>query len=159
MSQSLSIVRRDALAFLQGNSTAVIATAVAGEPHASTVYYAIDTDFNLYFVTKRNTGKYIQVARNEAVAFVIGTGPEHISVQGRGHAEILFGEQKERALALVADVRAREHVKTWPIKEITTFKDKADVVFKIIPSQLSFMNLDSTQYPESISKEYVSVLG
>ncbi len=150
--------KKDAVSFLRENVTAVVATSFNDEPRASTIYYYMDDAFNFYFITKRNTSKYINIEMNPRAALVIGMGPEHITVQARGKAELITDDQeREKIVNSLMEIHAREHIKTWPIEELEKFKDRNRVVFKISPTQVLFMNLDSTAYPNSISDEYVEV--
>jgi nitroimidazol reductase NimA-like FMN-containing flavoprotein (pyridoxamine 5'-phosphate oxidase superfamily) len=150
--------KSDALKFLRENTTAVVATSFNDEPRASTVYYFMDDDFNFYFVTKRNTSKYIHAEANPRAAIVVGTGPEHITIQAFGKVELLVeDDQREKVLGHLMEIREREHITLWPIEELENFKDRNKVIFKISPAQVLFMNLDSKKYPDSISTEYAEI--
>ncbi len=150
--------REDALKFLRENTTAVIATSFNDQPRASTVYYWVDDEFNFYFITKKNTSKYINIEMNPQAAVVVGTGPEHITVQAHGSAELISDEQDIlEVIEILTTIRAREHIKIWPIEEIEKFKDRSKLVFKIIPEEVSYMNLDSSSHPDSISDDYIQI--
>lgn len=150
--------RKDALAFLWENTTAVIATSFNDEPKASTVYFWVDNEFTFYFVTKRNTSKYINIEMNPRAAIVVGTGPEHITVQAHGNAEIITDdEDRQEILDILTNIRTKENIQIWPIEEMEKFKDRNYVVFKIIPDNVTFMNLDSSKHPNSITTDYVEV--
>ena len=61
---------RDARFFLKGHNTGVLATVSAtGEPHASTVYYTADDDFNVYILTliSSRTGGCFHQTRNSVM--------------------------------------------------------------------------------------------
>lgn len=150
--------RKDALHFLIENSTAVVATATGDQPSASTVYYFADKDFNIFFITKVNTSKYLNISGNAKVAVVVGTGPEHISVQASGLAEFVFDEKRAEIIDEFVQLRTREFVKDWPIKDMDIFKDRSAVVFKVTPDRLTFLNLDSKKYPDSVSTEYMQII-
>ncbi|MCC2631204.1 MAG: hypothetical protein K0S38_1013 [Candidatus Paceibacter sp.] len=152
-------LKKDVLVFLRENYTAVVATSFNDMPKASTVYYYVDNNFNFYFITKRNTSKYLNIEMNPRAAVVVGTGPEHISVQASGYCKLIVDdEEKAHVIDHIIDIRAREHVKIWPIEEIEKFKYKNKVVFQITPEQIVFMNLDSTLHPDSIAYEYMDIL-
>src|SRR4051812_43049416 len=93
-----NLLHSDAFRFLKDQHTAVIATSFENQPHATVVYYDVDDDFNIYYLTKQNTQKNIQTAFNPRIAMVIGTGPEHCTVQIRGRAYILLQEEKVEAM-------------------------------------------------------------
>ena len=152
-------IRLDALRFLQENSTAVIATSFKDDPKASTVYYHVDDDFNFYFVTKRNTSKYMNAEMNPKAAIVVGTGPEHISVQAHGRVELIVNDdEKNRIMNMLVGKQKLKGVRLWPIEELKNLKDGYKVLFKIIPNELLYMNLDSSKHPETITDDYMKVI-
>lgn len=154
MRRQLEFARRDALAFLREQNTGVLATAFGGQPFASTVYYVVDDDFNFYFATRQNTAKNANVAVNPAVAFIVGTGPEHISVQVRGVAAVLSGRERGRIRGELRRQKSRSGITTYPLKNMEPFAGKNDIIIKIVPTELQFLNLDSARYPNSLSREY-----
>lgn len=157
--QPITIIKNDALTFLRENSTAVVATSFNDEPRASTVYYFVDDDFNFYFVTIRNTAKYMNIHLNPKAAIVVGTGPEHISVQAHGIAVPVLDEtERKRILHEFSELRAHEHIKLWPIEEMHNFKDRNKEVFKVMPQALHYMNLDSVLHPQSLSDEFRQII-
>ena len=154
---------KEALSFLQQNNTAAITTVYRNIPFLSTIYYVVDEDFNFYFLTKRGTDKYLNLTLNSNVAVVVGTGPKQISVQARGNAEILDGKEKGLVIKKIIEMVEKKEIKKIPIKEMNRFSPNGnilntEVVVKVVPQQLIFMNLDDKSYPESISKEYHTIL-
>lgn len=150
--------KADALKFLKENITAVIATSQGVSPQASTVYYLIDDDFNFYFTTKDGTGSCENIKNNWNVAVVVGTGPEHITVQAKGIAEVVEGEKRDEILQKFADMFAKEFVKIRPIEDVYRYKGKEKVVIKITPRELSFLNLDSSTHKDSIADNYMYLI-
>jgi general stress protein 26 len=59
--------------FLKRNHIAVLATAdhQTAEPHAATIYYATDSQMNIFFLTKVKTKKSINLAGNPKAALAI----------------------------------------------------------------------------------------
>ena len=59
--------------FLKRNHIAVLATAnrETGEPHAATVYYATDSQMNVFFFTKQETKKNKNLTSNPRAALAI----------------------------------------------------------------------------------------
>ncbi|MES2437019.1 MAG: pyridoxamine 5'-phosphate oxidase family protein [Patescibacteria group bacterium] len=152
-------VKKDVQKFLSENVTAVIATSFNDEPRASTVYYYADEALDFYFVTKRNTGKYINIEMNPRAAVVVGTGPEHISVMANGEVNIVTDiEEQIRILGKMEELYKRENITNLPIEELQNFKDRNKVIFKITPKELIFMNLDSTSFPESHGDSFVQLI-
>src|SRR3989344_1188220 len=88
--------RENALKFLKENHTMVLATVSHdGMPHAATVYYMVDENFDLYFSTGEETKKFLNIKDNSNVALVVGTGPDIKTIQGGGKAEWIIEGQDE----------------------------------------------------------------
>lgn len=152
-------VREHVIRFLQENSTAVVATSFKDDPRVSTVYFVSDDDLNFYFATKRKTVKYLNASLNPKAAFVVGTGPEHISVQAHGRVDIVVNEtEKSQILDLLVGKQHLLGVKIWPIDEMSKLENGEKVLFKIVPDELQFMNLDSYKYRESISDDFIKII-
>lgn len=57
---------------LEQKGVGVLATAdSAGEPHAATIYFTFDEDFNIYFVTKAKTQKCQNLQANARAALAV----------------------------------------------------------------------------------------
>ncbi len=152
-------IREDAYNFLRENSTAVVATSFKGDPRASTVYYFVDKDFNFYFVTKRKTSKYLNAELNPKVAVAVGFGPEHISIQAHGKIELVVNDiEKQKLINLIVGKQNLMGVKLWPIDELRNLEESHKVVFKIVPDEMFFMNLDSDLYPDTISDVHMKII-
>ncbi len=77
--------RADALAFLTRHKVGVLATASPeGVPHASTVYYTVQGDFTVYFLTLINSRKYAALSGNPQAAFVVSDAdtPQTLQMEG-----------------------------------------------------------------------------
>lgn len=151
-------LEQDALDFLRENYVAVVATCFEGEPHASAVYYDVDHDFNVYFISKRNTWKAISTILNARMAFVVGTGPEHINVQARGNVEVLRDRARIGAINRMIVRFTTRRIENFPIQVMKNLRDEPNVVFKFTPDELTFMNLNSKKYPKSISAKYHKII-
>ncbi len=156
---NIAQAKDDALKFLKEGSTAVVATSFQDKPRASTVYYFVDDEFNFYFATKRNTSKYINAEMNPRAAVVVGTGPEHISVQAYGQVELIVNEQeRERVIGLLVGGQNLKGVTIWPIDELKNLRYGQKVIFKIIPEEMYYMNLDSSKHEETTSDDYMKII-
>lgn len=152
-------VREDVIRFLQQNSTAALATSFKDDPKVSTVYFVSDDELNFYFVTKRKTSKYLNASLNPKASFVVGVGPEHISVQAHGRIDIIVNEaEKDRVTNLLVGKQNLMGVRLWPIDEIGRFDGSHKVLFKVVPDELFYMNLDDEEYKESISDDFIKVI-
>lgn len=156
--KTYNALEQDALNFLRERYTAVLATCLSGRPHATTVYYDIDSEFNFYYLTKQNTQKNIQVTFNPDVALVVGTGPERISIQVRGRAEMLVGKDKVDALVRMSARYTAEGIEALPIAGMKELKEKSIVAYKVTPEEMMFMNMDCERYPRSISNSFHKII-
>ncbi len=81
------IIDRDhVLKFLEGNSLAVISTVTKeGNPDGSAVYYLIEKNFEIFFITKKGTAKYKNIHHlNEVVLTVTNTATnETVKIKGK----------------------------------------------------------------------------
>lgn len=153
------LIRQDVFRFLQENSNAVVATSFKNDPRASTVYFHVDEDLNFYFVTKRKTSKYLNAELNPNAAIVVGTGPEHISVQAHGKIELIVNdEEKNRILNLIVGKQNLKGVKLWPVDELRNLEGSHKVIFKITPDEMFYMNLDSTLHGDTVSDTHMKII-
>ncbi|PIS05247.1 MAG: hypothetical protein COT81_02175 [Candidatus Buchananbacteria bacterium CG10_big_fil_rev_8_21_14_0_10_42_9] len=82
-------LKESALIFLQKHFLAVVATADnSGKPEAAAVFYDIDDDFTLHFMTRETSRKAKNIFDNKKVALVINDNQELVTVQLEGEAEL-----------------------------------------------------------------------
>jgi general stress protein 26 len=87
-------LKKQVLTFLQNKFLAVLATVDSVHlPHAATIYYVIDDDFTIYFITKNDTEKYEHLLHNPHVALVVGTENIPRTAQIEGVAEVVHDLQ------------------------------------------------------------------
>lgn len=78
-------IRQAALSLLKSRTAGVLATvSPEGTPHARTIYYSSDDNFEIFFMTLTNTRKADDVRNEKQVAFVVSDeeGPKTIQVEG-----------------------------------------------------------------------------
>lgn len=92
--------KEEALAFLKQRTTGVLATVEGGKPHASTVFYVCDDDFNIYFVTLFASRKFQAVRGNPVVAFTVSDRdvPQTVQIEGVA-AELTHNDEKRAHMA------------------------------------------------------------
>jgi uncharacterized protein YhbP (UPF0306 family) len=155
-------IKKDALTFLQGSQqlTAVVASVDAtGQPHAATIYYYVDADFNFFFLTATGTRKYQNLLTQHKSAIVVGTGPELTTIQGSGSCALLEKNSDEESMAMLhIKKRLAEHDGTWPIFQLEQFDDEAIAVFKFTPTSLQLLNLVSDNNLPATTKDIQSIL-
>lgn len=128
------ILQKKARDFLEKNSTAVIATVSKdGTPQAATIFYVIEKEFELYFMTLSSTRKYTNLLSNSKVAFVVGTTDTiAMTVQIEGVAELVTNyKEQARILMQLAEVANRGGV-LWP--PISKIPGKKYAVFHLSPT-------------------------
>src|SRR3989344_7775908 len=148
-------LKQKSFEFLKSRNTAVLATvSVDGKPQAATIYYIIDDDFNFYFITGSETGKFKNLKAKEDVALVVGFGPEPTTVHVGGKASILPENERSKILLEYADLlRVNEEI---PILKL---KDHGSVeVFKITPTFLAWLCLDKINFPEAYSESFHKII-
>ena len=151
-------IKEEVMTFLRKSNIAVVATVWNGEPYASAVHYTIGDDWSIYFLAHRNTNKYINISSHQKAVVVVGTGPKHISVQAKGVVDLVVGDEKEKILEKFAWLKGSGLISHWPVEEMAKFQNKEPVIFKFEPLELTFMNLDDDQYPNSKGTDYHQII-
>lgn len=73
--------------FLDSHPIGVLATVdKKGNPHASTIYFAVDGDLNVTFTTKRDTYKYENISEHDTVMLAAYDSESQTAVQVLGKA-------------------------------------------------------------------------
>ena len=136
--------------FLKNQRTAVLSTvSESGEPQAATITFIVDYEFNIYFITRKNSRKYANIAHNARVSVVTGFDPENPStLQMQGVAEIMSGNRLETILKITKNVLTRGY-DWWPLLKI------AGLDFVVIKVKINWarwlnfdINLQSSKYKE-----------
>ena len=71
--------------FLSKNPVGVLATADAtGKPHAATIYLTFDRQFDIYFITKKDTQKSRNLQSNNRAAIAVFDADSQATVQAEG---------------------------------------------------------------------------
>ncbi|MBI5357532.1 pyridoxamine 5'-phosphate oxidase family protein [Candidatus Saccharibacteria bacterium] len=74
--------------FLNKNQIAVLATIGAdNRPQTAVIYFYVDADLNIYFITKEKTTKYQNIIDNPEVALSVYEQETQTTVQASGKAE------------------------------------------------------------------------
>lgn len=89
------------LNFLQAQRTGVLATTdPVNKPHAAVVYYYVNSNFEITFVTKSHTKKYENIQRNNRVMLVAYDEFTQTTVQVSGSSEEIKNiEETQDAIA------------------------------------------------------------
>ena len=127
--------------FLQSKMTAVIATVTATDkPAASTIFFIVDENFTLYFMTKKFTKKVESLENNQEVAMVIGYDNEPVTVQVHGIAERIIDNEEyiRRFKELEKKFFKNEYVA--PLFQLSE-ENKELLIYKITPIWLRWLDL------------------
>lgn len=156
---------REALEFLR-NATNVgtLATVdAAGVPHASPVYFVMSRElgheFEFFFMTTKNSRKARDISANGRVAFSVGTGPEYIAVMMRGRAAATDAGSQDEILPVIAEYLERDKGENWPVRRIEEFKDQGIVLYRVVPDEVTFLNINSSQEPKSNADHLYRLVG
>lgn len=152
---------REALEFLRTYSNVgTLATLDQdGQPYASPVYFVMGSEFEVFFLTTKNTHKAKNLARNDKVAFSVGTGPEYISVMIRGRAKLTDASEQNEILPVIKERMDKNNGFNWPVRKLDELKDQNLVLYKITPEEVTFLNINSKQEPKSNTEHLYHLLG
>jgi general stress protein 26 len=90
MSLQLTQESAEITKFLNSHHIGVLATAnKEGVPHAATIYFANDTDLNIYFITKKDTTKHKNLESNPKASLAVYEAHTQSTVQVRGTVSVV----------------------------------------------------------------------
>jgi general stress protein 26 len=142
---------KEAMEFLKRHTVGVLATATLdGQPFASPVYYAVQPDFSIYFLTSHHTQKFKNLVLNPRVAFCFGTGPEYTVVNIHGAARVTNAQEREEGMKYINEL-VNAPMTTWPIVAIHALETGGIALYKITPERISYLNLTSKDNFESMA--------
>lgn len=76
--------------FINNNPLGVLATSNSvGFPHAAAIYFVLDEDLNIYFVTKENTLKHKNLKQNPLAAIAIYEKETLTTLQASGNVKVV----------------------------------------------------------------------
>ncbi len=104
--------------FLKAHDLGVISTTrVDGSPIGAAIYYVVDEDFNIFFVTKTNTIKFSNLKMNSVTALTVIDESERTTIQAEGVAEEIKSDDAEpKIMNMLAKVRSdKKHVWFPPV--------------------------------------------
>jgi general stress protein 26 len=135
--QSEAINDESIIGFIKTHSVAAIATIKSdGTPKVDTIYYTTDEspEPEILFITKTDTGIYIDIRNNPAVALVITDEAKLTTLQLEGNAiELTDDAHIDRTIKKMNDKSA--HPSYWP-PPIVKMKRGDFVVLKISPKDV-----------------------
>jgi len=122
--------------FLDSHPIGVLATVDAsGNPHASTIYFSVDSDLNLTFTTKRDTDKSKNIAFNPKVMLDVYDSESQASVQASGTAiEVTDPEAAQKIYH--GTLRAAKQTNEDPVPPIAKIAAGPYVAYQIKPENI-----------------------
>ena len=161
MSNNHNKSKQLALNFLKDRKTAVVATASrSGEPQAATLFYAIDDNFTFNFIVDNKSRKFKNLKENPHIAIVVGSGPNIVTIQCGGHAEIIdYVKDTDRAEAVIRKVIANSKLHGGPPALPVLMNPNIEYgIFVVKPEWMTMLNLEYQKDPGEYNHEYFKIL-
>jgi general stress protein 26 len=122
--------------FLKEHSIGVLATVDPNNnPHAATVYYSIDEEFNIFFTTKRETKKHDNLRHNNHAMLVTYEAFTQTTVQITGVAEDI-SETPEAGQVYNNTTRAAQKTSEAGVAPISKLYAGSYVAYRLKPVQI-----------------------
>lgn len=121
---------------LSAHHTGTLGTiAKEGIPHLAAVYYTVDDNFVLRFVTKAGTQKHSNIKRNKHVQFLVFDEKTQLTIRIDGVAhEILDGELRTKAVNRMYWLANQNDFNSPPISKLYAGEY---VAYRIVPKSIS----------------------
>ena len=125
--------------FLKENSVGTLSTVNnSTEPHASVVYYNIDENESITFITKQNTRKANNIKQNSNVVLSVYEPVSQTVVQLEGAAE-LISSLTESQRAFKAMVLSARQTSDSGIPPISKLKSGHYLAYRVVPRRMTMM--------------------
>lgn len=129
-----------------------VATSKDNQPWACTVYFAFDSELNLYWISSTKRRHSEELRNNEkvggAVAIYHAPGEKVRGIQFEGVAKELTGEEAQKAMK---HYTSRFEMKEERVKKIVEGSED-HLCYKITPKM--FVLFDETNFPNDPRQEY-----
>jgi general stress protein 26 len=135
--------------FLDKNQVGVLATVDStGKPHAAAVYFTYDRQFNIYFITKKDTQKHRNLQDNHEAAIAIYDESAQATVQTEGSVtEVTDAKQAEWVFSDIWRIALKTSPNSAP--PMTQLDAGAYVVYRLVTPTLrkaTFVRPDPADY-------------
>jgi nitroimidazol reductase NimA-like FMN-containing flavoprotein (pyridoxamine 5'-phosphate oxidase superfamily) len=122
--------------FLESELVGVLATVDPnGRPHATVIYYSVDSEFNIFFSTKDQTKKSGNLSHNNAAQLVVFDTPSQTLVQVYGTVSEI-DEPFDRQLAFAGTIKAASLTSDNGVPPISRLMAGKYVAYKLTPTQV-----------------------
>lgn len=152
---------REALEFLRTKEdVGSLATIDSdGQPYVSPMYFVMGNEFDFFFLTTEDTHKAKNIEKNDKVAFSVGAGPEYISVMIRGQAVLANSDERKHVLPIFKRKLDERGNHDWPIIKLDDMSGQNINLYKVIPKNVTFLNINSTEEPKSNADHLYHLMG
>lgn len=142
------------ISFIQKHPLVVVGTVGANnQPYGAAIYVGVDADLNLYFLTKSETDKSINILENPYVSVAVADEASQTTLKLRGEASRLATpEEHEHALAALGTVNHKSSDWLPPLPKIQA---GYYLVYKITPAYANLSMYDNKTIEEGpVSVEF-----
>jgi general stress protein 26 len=144
--------------FLSHESLAVVSSvSEEGKPHAATIFFSVNNEFQLFFSTRRDSQKYKNIAANPAVSVVVSNLELMVTVQIEGTAtEVTDATELQQFMDTMLKISMeRSQMERW-MAPVHLLKNGDFVVMKVSPQWMRVGDFrDIQQNPSDYFHELV----
>ena len=141
MSSTSPNIRKAAHKFLSAHKAATLATIATNMiPDAATVFYIVDKDLTIYFMTRIESRKFRNIQKQNVVSMVMTDEKTMETVQLTGKAERIEDIKEENG-ALTKLWRADYKDPRWPGPAVKLYETGHSVqlaVIKVVPYEMTY---------------------
>lgn len=141
--------------FLQSQPVGVLATVNSmGDPHAAVIYFGVDEEFNITFVTKTETRKYENLEQNNHVMLVAFEALSQTTVQITGLTENITDDPEANEVFSNA-LRAADKTSKTTIPPISKLFAGDYATYRLQPTQISMAVFAQPNYSKDMYRTIV----
>lgn len=132
------MTKQQAYEFLNQINIAVLATVAENKPLASTMYFVVESDLSVYFITEKETQKFQHIQKNPNVSLVVTNRESVQTMQIMGLAEnVTDAAKKTEIIQQMSAVNAKKNWLHWP-PPISKVEAGEMVVIKVSPTWMRY---------------------
>lgn len=141
--------KHETYTFLQEHQLGVISTISSdNKPWGAAIYYVVDEDLNIFFLTHTSSKKYQNMLHTLSVAFTVADDYKQTTVQMAGTIkELEVGEEHDAAYQKLAHVRPPGQF-AW-VPPVSKMHDGDRVLLKLIPEKVRLSRFKTSEEGET----------
>ena len=105
-------------------------------------------------MTGRETRKFKNLQQTGRISFVVGTGPELITIQGNGRTELLKHPASDELIMKLEENLSLKESQYWPFFKLP---EGVVAVFKIHPESMHMVALEANR-PETYREDFITIV-